>query len=311
MFNFFTHARADPVSEKPGLDDFNSGKVARAVQIECLTHIATIIPFAVSLVALFWTFLIAASMGSVALFFAGIFTGTSAYIWNYFVNGENRVNAHYAKLMAERRSLKITEFQDFIRNSESDNFDRGADEGRELLKVFNELMTYIAKSKRATALNGFRFRAEAAFEQGCSVLEHAYEVFKALHTVDVKTIQAAVTALEEELKGLTDDDDKAMQNRQIEAHRKQLDFYHKKEKQLKELLTLVDEIEAALQTTYLGLLELGSEDPIAFLSEDGDAAKQLVSAFEAAQRVEARLRGKDENSATANEEMQKYIAAAE
>ncbi|MFA7339802.1 MAG: hypothetical protein WC028_23670 [Candidatus Obscuribacterales bacterium] len=311
MFNFFTHARADPVSEKPGLDDFNSGKVARAVQIECLTHIATIIPFAVSLVALFWTFLIAASMGSVALFFAGIFTGTSAYIWNYFVNGENRVNAHYAKLMAERRSLKITEFQDFIRNSESDNFDRGAAEGRELLKVFNELMTYIAKSKRATALNGFRFRAEAAFEQGCSVLEHAYEVFKALHTVDVKTIQAAVTALEEELKGLTDDDDKAMQNRQIEAHRKQLDFYHKKEKQLKELLTLVDEIEAALQTTYLGLLELGSEDPIAFLSEDGDAAKQLVSAFEAAQRVEARLRGKDENSATANEEMQKYIAAAE
>lgn len=311
MFNFFTHARADPVSEKPGLDDFSSGKVARAVQIECLTHIATIIPFAVSLVALFWTFLIAASMGSVALFFAGIFTGTSAYIWNYFVNGENRVNAHYAKLMAERRSLKITEFQDFIRNSESDNFDRGADEGRELLKVFNELMTYIAKSKRATALNGFRFRAEAAFEQGCSVLEHAYEVFKALHTVDVKTIQAAVTALEEELKGLTDDDDKAMQNRQIEAHRKQLDFYHKKEKQLKELLTLVDEIEAALQTTYLGLLELGSEDPIAFLSEDGDAAKQLVSAFEAAQRVEARLRGKDENSATANEEMQKYIAAAE
>jgi hypothetical protein len=311
MFNFFTHARADPVSEKPGLDDFNSGKVARAVQLECLTHIATIIPFAVSLVALFWTFLIAASMGSVALFFAGIFTGTSAYIWNYFVNGENRVNAHYAKLMAERRSLKITEFQDFIRNSEADNFDRGANEGRELLKVFNELMTYIAKSKRASSLNGFRFRAEAAFEQGCSVLEHAYEVFKALHTVDVKTIQAAVTALEEELKGLTDDDDKAMQNRQIEAHRKQLDFYHKKEKQLKELLTLVDEIEAALQTTYLGLLELGSEDPIAFLSEDGDAAKQLVSAFEAAQRVEARLRGKDENSATANEEMQKYIAAAE
>ncbi len=311
MFNFFTHARADPVSEKPDLDDFNSGKVARAVQLECLTHIATIIPFAVSLVALFWTFLIAASMGSVALFFAGIFTGTSAYIWNYFVNGENRVNAHYAKLMAERRSLKITEFQDFIRNSEADNFNRGADEGRELLKVFNELMTYIAKSKRATALNGFRFRAEAAFEQGCSVLEHAYEVFKALHTVDVKTIQAAVTALEEELNGLNDEDDKAMQNRQIEAHKKQLDFYHKKEKQLKELLTLVDEIEAALQTTYLGLLELGSEDPLAFLSEDGDAARQLVSAFEAAQRVEARLRGKDENSATANEEMQKYIAAAE
>lgn len=311
MFNFSNPVRADPPSKQPGLDDFNSGQVARTVQIECLTHGATIIPFAVSLVALFWTFLIAASMGSVAVFFAGIFTGTSAYIWNYFVNGENRVNAHYAKLMAERRSLKITAFQDFIRNSESDGFNRGAEEGRELLKVFNELLTYIAKSKRATSLNGFRFRAEAAFEQGCSVLEHAYEVFKALQSVDIKTLQIEMAALEEELKGMTDEDDIAMQNRQIEAHKKQLDFYHKKEKQLKELLTLVDEIEAALQTTYLGLLELGSEDPIAFLSEDGDAARQLVSAFEAAQRVEARLRGKDENSATANEEMQKYIAAAD
>ncbi len=310
MFDFLRRAREAPAKEQPpGLEQFNSANVASAVRKECLTHPATILPAAGSLVTLGWTVFIAASPASVALAIGCLFVSGSALIWNYVVNGESRVNAHYAQLMADRKLAKRSEFSQLVASCQSDGFERGGNEGRELQKAFDELVSYIIKRQKGNSFESFRFRAEAAFEQGCSVLQHAYEVFKAMETVDLSSLESTVKDLESELERLTDEDDKAMQKRQIDAHKKQVDFYHKKEKQLRELLTTIDEIESALQTTYMGLLELGSQDPTAFLSEDGGAAQQLVSAFDAAKRVEARLRGGD--SAADKARMQEYMKAAE
>jgi len=310
MFDFLRRAREAPAKpQPPGLEQFNSARVASAVRMECLTHPATILPAAGSVVTLGWIVVIGISPVAVGLTLGGLFVSGSALIWNYVVNGESRVNAHYAQLLAERSLSKRNEFSDLVRSCLSDGFERGASEGRELQKAFDDLMSYIIKRQKGNSFESFRFRAEAAFEQGCSVLQHAYEVFKAMETVDLSSLTSTVKRLEQELEGLSDEDDKAMQKRQIDAHKKQVDFYHKKEKQLRELLTTIDEIESALQTTYMGLLELGSEDPTAYLSEEGGAAQQLVSAFDAAKRVEARLRGGD--SAADKAQMQEYMKAAD
>jgi hypothetical protein len=301
------HAREDP--KKPGAEAFNSSRVASQVRNECLTHPATILPASVSAVSLFWTVLIAASPASVGITIGGVFVATSALIWNYIVNGEKRVQAHYAKLMVEKRESLQLQCLDYVVRANREGFEKAGKAGRELAKVYADLMAYLKERKSGRSLDTFSLMAESAFEQGVSVLERALSVYQAMRTVDVAALEAQVAELEKELGSLVEQDEKDLQQRQIDAHKKQVSFYHKKEKQLKELLTLVDEIESALQTTYLGLLELGSEDPTAFLSEDGDAANQLVSAFEAAKRVEARLKGSDDEASRAR--MQEYIKAAD
>lgn len=309
MTNLFGGARDDP-DKKPELEDFNSTKVASEVRMQCLTHKATILPFAGSVVGLGWSLIIHVSAVSAGLTVAGIFIGTSAFIWNYFVNGEKKVQARYARLMQAKRNARLQEFLKAVEESKRVGFVKGGLQGEELKRAFDELNRYIGERGQKNGLiNSFRIRAEAAFEQGCSVLEHALNVYKAMQTLDVQDLETELGVLKAGLAQITDDDEKDLQNRHINTVEQRIASYRKKEKQLKELLTLADEIEAALKTTQMGLLELGTEDPTAFLSEDGDAAQQLVSAFEAAKRVEARLRGGDD--AASRERSQMLMAAAD
>jgi uncharacterized protein (DUF362 family) len=79
MFDFLRRAREAPAKEQPpGLEQFNSANVASAVRKECLTHPATILPAAGSLVTLGWTVFIAASPASVALTIGCLFVSGSA-----------------------------------------------------------------------------------------------------------------------------------------------------------------------------------------------------------------------------------------
>ena len=78
--------------------------------------------------------------------------------------------------------------------------------------------------------------------------------------------------------------------RNIEAHTTRLDRYRQREEELRTLLAQLNELETALATAYLEIVDLVGQDTSAGLFESG-AAAHLERAVEAARRVEQRLRG--------------------
>src|SRR5262249_5166786 len=128
--------------------------------------------------------------------------------------------------------------------------------------------------------------------QGGSLLRQAVDTYKALDSVDIEALQSQLKKWQKERKGLDDVNQRAKAlDKLIEAQQARIDLCGQRQKQITQLLAELNDIESELQATYLELVDLGNQDPIAKLNEDGGARTRLKSRREAARQVEQELRG--------------------
>jgi hypothetical protein len=289
----------------PGPDDFKGSAIASQVLKQTIQHPATIYPLAGSALALSWTLIIAPSVGSIAVGVALAFFGASAFVYNYVVKGPQRAESYVQGLRQARRKNTALSLGNLSLQFESDGCTEGGKEARELKAAYEQLAEFLSTNSQVTSVDRFGVLAEDSLRQGVNTLEQALAIHKAIKSLDVAVLERERGWWQAELDKAdhSSADGKALQQ-QIDSHTRTINAYKQSEDRLVQLLAESNEIESAMRSTYLELVDLGSHDLNDYLRQDGGASNRLNQAVEAARRVEDRLRGDDKEG---EERRDKYI----
>ncbi|MDZ4837386.1 MAG: hypothetical protein SGJ27_26670 [Candidatus Melainabacteria bacterium] len=304
-------ARDAPVEKRPGSEDLKPGVVTKRVLKDCASHATTIFPLTGTALAIAWTVMIAPSPASLMVAIGCTFIGACSFLYHYVLKGPERVVARQKELMALRRQHDLYEGYRVGLECQDVGFDEGAKEAGELIIAYEKLAKYLA-SKEAASAASFALQAEDVYKQGSQTIRKALDLYKALQAVDVKTLKKELKTWQTKRAKLEGSEPEAKTlDKQISAHSRRLTQHDENTGDLAELFAQVDDIEAALETTYMDLVRMGNVDPATYLSQDGGAADRMRSAVAARQRVQDRLRSAGEEDEEKREKRNKYIQLAE
>jgi hypothetical protein len=278
---------------------------------DCAEHPLTVYPLAGTALAIAWTVIIAASPASLLVAFGCAAFSIVSFAYNYVLKGPDRVRARQQELMELRRQHDLYEVYRVGLECQRLGFEEGAKEAGELIVAYEKLAKYVGSKEGATAAS-FGLQAEDVYRQGAQTIRKAVELYNALTSIDVKLLKRELKSWKtrrEKLEG-TETEARTL-DREIAGHEKRLKQFDDNTEKLAELFATVNDIEAALETTYLDLVQMGSADASTYLSADGGAAERLRSAVAARRRVEDRLRSAGEEDEAAKEKRNKYIQLAQ
>jgi hypothetical protein len=286
----------DKLGYKPTSKDFASQAVAKAVLVETVQHPATSLPLAGSVVALGWTLIIAATPLSVCAALGLAFVGASAWAVNCISRGPQFAAAHVKKLHAMRRQYDRNVVQELGTECARAGFDDGAKEAKDIITAYDRLVGHLENLGKQGSLghtyDRFYSLAEDTFKQGSSVLTQALTVFQAVQAVDIHGLEKELKTWNRQRQKFAEDgiaeQDGPLQQR-IEEHKRRIALHRQRQQSLDDLLAQANAIEGALESTYLELVEPAQDSTLDFLSQEGSAAKRLLSAVEDAQRAEEKL----------------------
>jgi hypothetical protein len=290
-----------PLNRKPTAEDFTPRAVQRAVLQDTLQHPATILPGALAVVAALWSVAIDLSPASLMAMLGCGFISAAAWVINYVGRGDTLTEQHIEKLRTLRAEYERREIEELAVACHGAGFLAGAKEAGELTAAYHKLHAFLVQQQAGQAsASGERFRvlAEDIYRHGVALLHRALNLFQALQGVDVDALEQERQAWirQREHEGPSES-----LERNIETHTKRLDRYHRREEELQTLLAQLNELETALETAYLEVVDLVGQEASAGLFESG-AAAHLERAVEAARRAEQRLRGFGGEDARADEE---------
>lgn len=292
-------------AQAPKPEDFTGAAVEKAVLKESLQHPATIYPLAASALALSWTMIVAPSPASLGLMLALAFTSASSFVYNFVVKGPERAQNYVNRLRELRRRCEVQSLDQLTVSFNRVGFSEGAKEAQELKAAYEQLANYLAQSSQLPSVDRFSVLAEESLRQGVRTLQQALYVFTAMESVDMESLQAELARWQRRLSKLDPNSTEAKTiKQQIDSHNKRIELCNHSDEKLSQLIAESNEIETAMQTTYLELVDSGNQNLDDFLREDGSAVSRLNQAVEAAKRVEQRLRGDDEEEEA---RQQKYL----
>jgi hypothetical protein len=290
-----------PLDRKPMADDFTPRAVQRAILHDTLQHPATILPGALATAAALWSVAIDLSPASLLAMLGFGFVSAAAWVINYVGRGDTLAAQHIQKLRALRAEYERREVEELALACQRAGFSAGAKEVQELTAAYHKLQQFLRQQPAGQAhasSERFRVLAEETYRHGVALLQRALNLFQALQSIDVHT-------LEQERQSWISQQQQAGPSeslaRSIEAHTKRLDRYQRREEELRTLIAQLNELETALATAYLEIVDLVGQDTSGGLFESG-AAAHLERAVEAARRVEQRLRGCGDEDTRADEE---------
>jgi len=290
-----------PLDRKPTAEDFTPRAVQRAVLQDTLQHPATILPGALATVAALWSVAIDLSPAALMAMLGFGFVSAAAWVINYVGRGDTLAAQHVQKLRTLRAEYERRAVEELALACQRAGFLAGAKEAQELTAAYHKLHHFLVEQQAGQGhVSGERFRvlAEDTYRHGVSILQHALNLFQALQHVDVATLEQERQAW---IRQRQHEGPSESLERNLEAHTKRLDRYRQREEELRTLLAQLNELETALETVYLEVIDLVGQDASARLFESG-AAAHLERAVEAARRVEQRLRGFGDEDTRADEE---------
>ena len=296
-------ASQPPLDHKPTAEDFTPRAVQRAVLQDTLQHPATILPGALAMVVALWSVAIDLSPASLMAVLGFGFVSAAAWVINYVGRGEKLAEQHVQKLRALRAEYERREVEELALACQRAGFLAGAKEAQELTDAYHKLHQFLVEQQtgqRGASGERFRALAEDTYRHGVALLHKALNLFQALQGVDVDTLEQERQAW---IKQQEQEGPSESLARNIETHTKRLDRYHRRQEELRALLAQLNELETALETAYLEVVDLVGQDASRGLFESG-AATHLEIAVEAARRVEQRLRGFGGEDTSADE---KYL----
>ncbi len=290
-----------PLDHKPTAEDFAPRAVQRAVLHSTLQHPATILPAALATVAALWSVAIDLSPASLLAMLGFGFVSVGAWVINYVGRGDTLVEHHIEHLRALRAEFARREVEDLALACRRANFLEGGKELGELTEAYHKLHHFLVEQQADqgnASSERFRVLAEDTYRHGVAILHRALKLFQALQGLDVDTLERERKAWirQREHEGPSES-----LERNIETHTKRLDRYRRREEELHVLIAQLNELETALETAYLEVVDLVGHEASTGLLESG-AGAHLERAVEAARRVEQRLRGFGDEDTRADEE---------
>jgi hypothetical protein len=242
------------------------------------------------MVAALWSVAIDLSPASLLAMLGFGFVSGAAWVINYIGRGDKLVSQHIQKLRALRVAHERREVEDLTLACRDAGFSAGAKEAQELTEAYHKLRHFLVEQRAGQEhASGERFGvlAQETYRHGVVILRRALNLFQALQRVDVGTLEQERKSWirQREQEGASES-----LERNIEAHTKRLDRYRRREEELHDLIAQLNELETALETTYLEVVDFVGHAASGRVFDSG-AAAHLERAVEAARRVEQRLRG--------------------
>jgi len=290
-----------PLERKPTAEDFTPRAVRQAVLRDTLQHPATILPGALATVAAIWSVAIDLSPASLMAILGFGFVSAAAWVINYVGRGDTLAEQYIQQLRARRAEYERREVAELVLACSRAGFLAGAKEARDLTDAYHKLHHFLVEQQAGQGnISGERFRvlAEDTYRHGIALLHKALHLFQALQSVDADTLEQErkTWISQREQEGPSES-----LERNIEAHTKRLDRYHQRQEELRALVAHLNELETALETAYLEVIDLVGHDTSTGLFESG-AAAHLEIAVAAARRVEQRLQSFGSEATRADEE---------
>jgi C4-dicarboxylate-specific signal transduction histidine kinase len=268
---------------------------------ETLQHPATLLPAALAAVAALWSAAIDLSPASLMAMLGFGFVSVGAWVINYVGRGDTLVEQRIQKLRALRVAYERREVEGLALACRQAGFLAGAKEAQELTAAYHKLHHVLGEQQVGqgnASRERFSVLAEETYRYGVAILQHALNLFQALQRIDVDTLERERQAW---IRQRAQEGASESLERNIEAHTKRLDRYHQREEELRTLIAQLNELETALETAHLEIVDLvgqaASSGPLA-----SSAASHLERAVEAARRVEQRLRGFGDEDTRADEQ---------
>lgn len=286
--------RSRPPSRRPGADDFRPEAVRAAVLARSLQHPATILPLAACAVGALWNGVLGVGEAPLVATLLSGFVGLSSWVFQYIIRGEVLAKRHVSRLRELRREHDDREGESIALECEQAGFAEGAREARGLRAAHQKLEQFLlARAPGGEDLGAERFRvlAEDSYAEGVAILRRALSIFMVLRGIDAAALQREAREWRTQREAASEGERAAL-DRRIEAHEKRIALFREREKLLPELLSDANDIETALDSAHLEVVDLVGADAEAPLAQSG-AAVRLQQAVEAARRVEARLREVD------------------
>jgi len=290
-----------PRAPKPMAEDFSPRAVQRAVLHNTLQHPATILPGALATVAALWSVAIALSPASLMAMLGFGFVSAAAWVINYVGRGDTLAAQYVQKLRALRAEYERREMEELVLACQHSGFDAGAKEAQELTAAYHKLHQFLVEQQPGqgyASSERFRVLAEETYRHGVAILHRALNLFQALQGFDVHALEQERQAW---ISQRQQEGPSESLERNIEAHTKRLARYRQREEELRALIAQLNELETALETSYLEVVDLVGQATSGGLVESG-AAAHLERAVDAARRVEQRLRGFGDEDTRADEE---------
>ena len=278
----------------PTSADFTPEAVRRAVLSETVQHPGTIIPLAVSGVAVAWWLLIGGGWEPALVMGAGAVVGASVWLYNFFGRGAQLANAHVEKLREKRAASRLQEGEALEEDCASAGFEDGEREARGLREAYEKLSRFLEdQATDGRMLDAVRFQAlaEDTYDQGKVILRRALNAYQALEQLNVAGLETEKKSWERRLTKLdsTSSEAEALK-RNIASHQRTVDLCHQRQAQVGELLVEANNLEQTLLSSFIEVTDLIGEGAGALFRDRG-AASRLEDAVSAARRVEERLRG--------------------
>jgi hypothetical protein len=298
------------LARPPAPEDFTGGAVTRHVLKESIEHPATIYPLAGAGLGLAWTLVIAASPASIGVSLGLAFVGASSFLYNFVVQGPEKATAYISRLRELRRTFQVEALEKLAVEADGVGLTPVAKEARELATAYQQLQDYLKQTTQLASVDRFSGLAEDSLRQGMHTLQQALAVFRAVDSIDIGTLQKELHYWQIQLPRLKPDSAEVRAlKQQIDSHQRRINLYNQSQEKLSELIAESNEIETALQTTYLELVDFGNQNLDDFLKENGSAMNRLNQAVEAAKKVEDRLKGTEDPEEAARRA--KYIQISE
>ncbi|HSF31620.1 MAG TPA: hypothetical protein VLK82_14250, partial [Candidatus Tectomicrobia bacterium] len=218
---------------------------------------------------------------------------------NYVGRGDKLVEQHIQQLRALRAEYERREVEGLALACHQAGFLEGAKEAEELTEAYHKLHHFLTAQQVGQGnASGERFRVLAGetYRHGLAILHRALNLFQALQGFDVDALEQERQAW---IRQRTQEGASESLERNIESHTKRLDRYRRREEELRALTAQLNELETALETAYLEIVDLVGQAASAGVFESG-AAAHLERAVDAARRVEQRLRGFGEEDTRAD-----------
>jgi hypothetical protein len=294
--------KMDRPGKVPSPEDFSQRAVSKAVLSEALQHPTTLYPAALSLVSIAYMAMVNLSPTSLTVALVSGLLSLASGIFHYFVRGET-IAENYIKELKERRNLyKEQEAGDIEAECKAAGFQEGAKEAKELRQAYDQLYSFLKEKleqRKVMTAGRFLIMAEETYLQGLQLLKKALVVFNVLKQIDrdklaeeMKTIAGELKAEEARGEQARKPLIEAYQSR-INSHEKRLRLYSERLESLEQLMAQCEVLEAALDTTYLEVVDLIDEETFTARSS---VANNLERAVTAARNVEERLRQRESQS---------------
>jgi len=295
----------------PTAEDFTNDAVQKAVFKDTIQHPVTLGFGGLASVVVLWMLLIGISPKSLLLLIAFAFFSVGFWVFNFFVRGETLARAHVAKLRRRREQHMHAEVHNIGRDCLEAHFAEGAKAAHELHEAYVQMGDFLKGKTEDESTARFIGLATDTYREGTKILQKSLDLYRMLQNVHVDKLKGEIGAWRHERNQLEQEaaqDDTHVQaqidalDRKIESNEKRIALFHERTDLLHQFLAQCEELEGALETSYLELVDLVDTETSIFTE---NAVQSLERAVSSARTVEDRLRGLDDTS----EEDAMYLAA--